>query len=277
MEICTFVEPQNGASYLDQLAFAQATERLGFHGFFRSDHLVAFEGDGLPGPSESWTVLGGLARETERIRLGTLVSSATFRHPAVLALQLANVDEMSGGRAELGLGAGWHAREHEAYGIPFPARRFDRFAEQLAIITGLWATPEGGSFDFAGEHYRLVHALAIPRPVQDHVPVIVGGGGPSRTPELAARYASEYNFFAGPGDDIPARFEIVRDAARAIGRDPEGMRFSVAVSLGHGVPIADARATVERVRATGADRLYLQLLDIRDLGYLERLAGAVLG
>jgi F420-dependent oxidoreductase-like protein len=276
MEICTFIEPQNGASYSDQLAFATATEQLGFHGFFRSDHFVTHHGDGMPGPSDSWTVLGGLARETSRIRLGTLVSSATFRHPAILAIQVANVDEMSGGRVELGIGAGWHEREHEAYGIPFPAKRFGILEEQLAIITGLWATPTGETFDFAGQHYRLDAAPALPKPVQARVPVIVGGGGPTRTPELAARYATEYNYFVTGDRDAAARFAAVRAVAEAQGRDPGDLRCSVATSLDYGLPLPEVVAKVDAARAAGADRVYLQFLDHRDLGFLEQVAHAVL-
>ena len=276
MEICTFIEPQNGASYDEQLAFATTTESLGFAGFFRSDHFVAFDGDGMPGPSDSWTVLAGLARETSRIRLGTLVSSATFRHPALLAIQVANVDAMSNGRVELGLGAGWHQREHEAYGIPFPAKRFGILDEQLAIVTGLWATPPGDTFDFVGEHYRLDAAPALPKPVQHRVPLIVGGRGPSRTPQLAARFATEYNFFARPGEDPTARFGVVRAAAAAAGRDPDDLRYSVATSLDHGIPLPEVAARVEVARAAGADRVYLQFLDHHDLGYLERVAETVL-
>lgn len=274
MEICTFIEPQNGASYDDQLAFAAATERLGFHGFFRSDHYLAFSGDGLPGPSDAWTILAGLARETNRIRLGTLVSSATFRHPGVLAIQVANVDAMSGGRAEFGLGAGWNEAEHRAYGIPFPAKRFGLLDEQLAIITGLWATPTGDTFDFSGEHYRLEDAPALPKPVQPRVPVIVGGGGPTRTPALAARFATEYNYFGG--EDPVAKFAAVRAASEAIGRDPGDLRFSIATSLGRGIPLPEVTAKVEAARTAGADRVYLQFLDHRDLAYLERVAAEVL-
>lgn len=276
MEICTFIEPQNGASYADQLRVARATEDLGFDGFFRSDHLVAFDGDGMPGPSESWTILGGLARETERIRLGVLVTAATFRHPSVLAVQVANVDEMSGGRAELGLGAAWHAREHAAYGIPFPERRFGILEEQLAIITGLWATPVGDTFSFAGDHYVLDAAPALPKPVQDRVPIIIGGGGPKRTPELAARFATEYNFFAGLGADIAGRFDVVRAAAAAAGRAPGDLRFSVATSLRPGIDLGEVRQRVAEAREAGADRVYLQLLDHRDLAALERIAAEVL-
>jgi len=277
VEICTFIEPQNGASYAEQLAWATATEQLGFDGFFRSDHYVAFSGDGMPGPSDAWTVLAGLARETARIRLGTLVSSATFRHPGVLAIQVANVDAMSGGRVELGLGAGWNEREHAAYGIPFPAKRFGLLEEQLAIVTGLWETPVGETFDFAGAHYRLDAAPALPKPVQSRVPVIVGGGGPARTPALAARYATEFNYFDMGREDPAAKFATVRAAAEAIGRDPDDLRYSVVKSLGRGLPIAAVEEKVAHARELGVDRLYLQFLDHRDLDALARVAAAVLG
>lgn len=274
MEICTFIEPQNGASYDDQLAFARTTEELGFDGFFRSDHILAFSGDGMPGPSDAWTVLAGLARETSRIRLGTLVSAATFRHPSMLAIQVANVDAMSGGRVELGLGAGWNDREHAAYGIPFPAKRFGMLEEQLAVITGLWASD--GPFDFAGEHYRLEAAPALPKPVQERLPIIVGGGGPAKTPALAAAYATEFNIFDREPTIAAEKFDVVRAAAEAAGRDPGDLRYSVVKSLGYGAPLPEVAAKVAHARSIGADRVYLQFLDHRDLGYLERVAEVVL-
>jgi len=146
MELRIFTEPQQGASYDDLLAVAGKAEDCGFAAFFRSDHFLRMgDGDGLPGPTDSWVTLGALARETTTIRLGTLVTSATFRHPGPLAISVAQVDQMSGGRVELGLGAGWFADEHTAYGLEFPdtVGRFDRFEEQLAVITGLWRTPPG--------------------------------------------------------------------------------------------------------------------------------------
>ena len=176
MDLRIFTEPQEGATYDDLLAVARATEELGFDAFFRSDHYLAFAGDGLPGPTDSWVTLGALARETSRIRLGTLVSAATFRLPGLLAIQAAQVDAMSGGRVELGLGTGWYEAEHLAYGIPFPAKRFDLLEEQLQILTGLWSTPVGGTFSFAGAHYRLEDSPALPKPVQQPLPLIVGGG-----------------------------------------------------------------------------------------------------
>src|SRR5450631_1023983 len=167
MDLNIFVEPQQGASYETLLAVARAAEDCGFDGFFRSDHYLAMgDGDGLPGPSDAWVSLAGLARETSRIRLGTLVSPATFRLPGALAVQVAQVDQMSGGRVTLGLGAGWYEREHTAYGIPFPGvrQRFDRLTEQLAVVTGLLSTPPGRTFSFDGEHYTLTDCPALPKP-----------------------------------------------------------------------------------------------------------------
>ncbi|HKH08595.1 MAG TPA: LLM class F420-dependent oxidoreductase [Agromyces sp.] len=303
MEVCIFTEPQQGASYGHQLAQAQATERLGFDGWFRSDHYLRMgPGDPMPGPTDAWTTLAGLARETSRIRLGTLVSSATFRHPGVLAIQVAQVDEMSGGRAELGLGTGWFGAEHAAYGIPFPERRFGMLEEQLAIVTGLWETPAGGHFDFAGDQYSLEHSPGLPKPVQQRMPLIIGGRGPRRTPALAARYATEFNIGFVGEDVIAEKFEGVRRACEAAGRDPATLRTSVALptviatdaatyrrrldavnadpDTFAGVNIAgrpeQAVEKVLRLRGLGADRVYLQLVDLRDLEHLELVAAEVL-
>ena len=180
-----FTEPQQGASYGDLLAVARRAESLGYGAFFRSDHYLTMgDGDGLPGPTDAWVTLGGIARETSTIRLGTLVTSATFRLPGPLAISVAQVDDMSNGRVELGLGAGWYEREHEAYGIEFPplGERFDRLEEQLEIITGMWATPIGETFESPGGRYPVTASPALPKPVQSPVPIIIGGGGPKRTP-----------------------------------------------------------------------------------------------
>lgn len=304
MQYCIFTEPQQGASYDDQLAFAQAAERLGFDGFFRSDHYLRMgDRDPLPGPTDAWTTLAGLARETSRIRLGTLVSSVTYRPPGILAIQVAQVDAMSGGRVELGLGTGWFEREHEAYGIPFPAKRFDLLEEQLAIVTGLWSTPVDQTFSFAGEHHRLVDAPPLPRPVQSRVPVIVGGAGPRRTPELAARFATEFNIGFQPEHVIAEKFAGVRAACERIGRDPATLRLSVALptlaaeseaelerraaNLGRTVGELDREtdivgsrdeivAKVERLAALGAERIYFQLLDLQDVDQVDYLGADVL-
>ena len=231
-----FTEPQQGATYDDLLAVALRAETLGFDAFFRSDHYMAMGGagraGGLPGPSDAWITLAGLARDTSSIRLGTLVTSATFRHPGVLAISVANVDQMSGGRVELGLGAGWYREEHEAYGLPFPdvAERFDRLAEQLEVVTGLWQTRPGERFDFAGEHVVLHDSPALPKPVQQPVPIIVGGAGRRRTPELAARFATEFNLPFGPIEQFLEQRGRVVEACAAIGRDPATLVFSTALT-----------------------------------------------
>ncbi|MBX3093870.1 MAG: LLM class F420-dependent oxidoreductase [Cryobacterium sp.] len=302
MDFRIFTEPQQGASYDDLLAVAQTAERLGFDGFFRSDHYLSMgEGDGLPGPTDAWTSLAGLARETSRIRLGTLVSSVTYRHPGILAIQVAQVDAMSNGRVELGLGTGWFEREHEAYGIPFPEKRFGMLEEQLEIVTGLWSTPEGSRFDFAGEHYRLVDSPALPKPVQSPLPVIVGGSGALRTPALAARFATEYNTTFGELDQFGPRIARVREACERIGRDPATLTLSMPGTVAVGATRADAErraATIGRsvgevakggfagtanevvdrvghLAGLGITRIYLQVLDLHDHEQLEFLASEV--
>ena len=310
MDLRVFVEPQQGASYADQLQVARHAEDLGFEGFFRSDHFLLMDewarpgSTGEPGPTDAWTTLAGLARETSRIRLGALVTSANFRHPGLLAIQVAGVDAMSSGRVELGLGAGWYAAEHAAYGVPFPdaPERFDRLEEQLAIVTGLWSTPVGERFSHAGVHYRLSEAPALPKPVQTPLPVIVGGHGKRRTPALAARYATEFNVgFSGP-EEVGRLYDGVRQACTEIGRDPGGMVLSVAHMLCCGTSdadltrrAADARQTVAGMRAAeafvgspaevvdrigrfadvGARRIYLQLNGLADLGHLDLVMAEV--
>lgn len=304
MEYCLFTEPQQGFSYDDQLAFAQSAERHGLDGFFRSDHYLRMgEGDPRPGPTDAWTTLAGLARETSRIRLGTLVSSVTYRVPSILAIQVAQVDAMSGGRAELGLGTGWFEREHEAYGIPFPPKRFDLLEEQLQIVTGLWATPDAETFTFEGKHHRLDAAPALPKPVQSRVPVIVGGGGPKRTPALAARYATEFNIGFVAEDVVAEKFAVVRAACEAIDRDPATLKLSVALPtiVGRDDAEIERRAAaigrtrsefddganivgtpeqvaekVERLRALGAERVYFQLMDLRDVEHADLVGAEVL-
>ena len=304
MEFTIFTEPQQGFSYDDQLAFALAAERHGFDAFFRSDHYMHMgPGDPLPGPTDAWTTLAGLARETSRIRLGTLVSSATHRIPGILAIQVAQVDAMSGGRVEFGLGTGWFEREHRAYGIPFPERRFDIFEEQLAVITGLWRTPVGETFSFTGDHYALTDSPALPKPVQSPMPVIVGGGGPRRTPEIAARYATEFNFGFQSDEVVAERITVVHAACERIGRDPATMKLSVALptfagstgaeiarradavhrdpaEIRNGVNlVGDAEEIAARVhglQALGIGRVHFQLLDMRDLSHLDYLGTEVL-
>lgn len=292
MEFCVFIEPQQGASYDDQLAIAQASEQLGFTGFFRSDHFMRMgSGSGEPGPSDSWTILAGLARETSRIRLGTLVSSATHRHPSILAIQAANVDAMSGGRVELGIGTGWFEAEHIALGIPFPEKRFALLEDTLEIVERMWSDADRVSYE--GAFYSLTDAPALPKPVQRRVPIIIGGGGPKRTPAIASRYADEFNIgFVSP-EVMSEKFATVREAAgerqlkysvaltTAVGRTREEYERRVS-TIGHDVStFADSAlgGTVSEVvdrlgdlQARGADRVYFQRMDLHDPDHLELLA-----
>jgi len=301
-----FIEPQFGATYDDQLAVAREAEALGFDAFFRSDHYLTMGGGlGEPGPTDSWVTLGALARETERIRLGTMVTAATFRHPGPLAISVAQVDAMSGGRVELGLGSGWYEQEHAAYGIPFPSlgERFERLEEQLAIVTGLWETPAGERFSYDGRHYQLGGSPALPKPVQTpRPPIIVGGWGKARTPRLAARYADEFNVpFAPQPEVFTGQVEAVRAACEAVGRDPASLVWSAAITVVCGedeaayarraaaigrdpaeLRVGVAAGTVAEVIEglggfveAGAQRLYLQVLDVGDLDHLRLLAAEV--
>lgn len=302
MELRIFTEPQQGADYTTLLRVARAAEDLGFGGFFRSDHYLHMGSvDGLPGPTDAWITLAGLARETSRIRLGTLVTAATFRLPGPLAIQVAQVDQMSGGRVELGLGTGWFADEHTAYGIPFPDDKFDRFEEQLAVITGLWDTALGETFDFTGKYYELVKSPALPKPVQQPVPVIVGGQGPKRTPRIAAQYATEFNIPFVSVADSAAQFDRVRAAVAARGRAADSMVYSNALvacvgtdeaeiarrAAAIGREVDELRANglagspaevadkIGRYREIGTQRIYLQILDLTDLDHLALIAEEV--
>ncbi|MGA8547288.1 MAG: LLM class F420-dependent oxidoreductase [Mycobacterium sp.] len=305
MDFRVFVEPQQGASYSDQLAVAQTAEALGFNAFFRSDHYLAMSGDGLPGPTDSWVTLGGIARETSSIRLGTLVTSATFRHPGPLAVAVAQVDEMSGGRVEFGIGTGWFEPEHLAYAIPFPPlrERFDRLTEQLELITGLWTSPIGEKFDYAGTHYAVNDSPALPKPVQQpHPPIIVGGMGANRTPALAATFADEFNVPFASLDTVKTQFERVREAVHSVGRPVDAMTYSAAfvvcagrddaeisrraAAIGREVDelrsnsplVGTPNEIVERLGSfadVGVQRVYLQLLDLSDLEHLRLFADGV--
>ena len=302
MDLRIFTEPQQGATYDTLLAVAKATEDLGFDAFFRSDHYLAMgSGDGLPGPTDAWITLAGLARETKRIRLGTLMTAATFRLPGVLAIQVAQVDQMSGGRVELGLGAGWFEQEHTAYGIPFPKEKFARLEEQLAIVTGLWATKPGDTFDFHGTHYDLTDSPALPKPAQAKIPVLIGGHGASRTPKLTARFADEFNMPFASIEDSERQFGRVRAAAEAIGRKADELVYSNAlvVCVGKDDQEVARRAAaigrevdelkenglagtpsevvdkIGRYAEIGARRFYLQVLDLADLDHLELISAQV--
>jgi F420-dependent oxidoreductase-like protein len=310
MDLRIFVEPQQGATYGQQLAVAQLAERLGFDAFFRSDHLLVIgeppaNPTGQPGPTDSWVTLGAIARETSTIRLGTMVTSATFRLPGPLAIAVAQVDEMSNGRVELGIGAGWYGDEHTAYGVPFPStgERFERLEEQLEIITGLWRCPADSQYSFEGQHYTVVGSPALPKPVQEGgPPVIIGGWGPKRTPRLAAQFAREFNVPFSPVNAFADQCTKVRDACIKAKRDPETVVFSVAqvICCGENQDELDRRAAVigrslddlranaitgspSEVRDTiaayseaGAQRVYLQCLDITDLDHVSLLGEQVL-
>ena len=245
MDLRIFTEPQQGADYDTLLKVARATEELGFDAFFRSDHYLAMGGDGLPGPTDAWITLAGLARETSRIKLGTLMTAGTFRLPGVLAIQVAQVDAMSGGRVEFGLGAGWFEAEHTAYGIPFPKEKFGRLSEQLAVITGLWATPVGKTFDFDGTFYQLKDSPALPKPAQGKVPVLIGGMGAKRTPELAARYADEFNVPFASIADTGTQFGRVREAVKA----RKNRSQSISTTDTHGSPASTASRSAARARS----------------------------
>ncbi|WP_086665227.1 LLM class F420-dependent oxidoreductase [Lentzea kentuckyensis] len=302
MELRIFTEPQQGASYDDLLRVARTAEDAGYGAFFRSDHYLRMGSvDGLPGPTDPWITFAGLARDTTTIRLGTLMTAATFRHPGPLAISVAQVDQMSGGRVEFGIGAGWYEGEHTAYGIPFPslAERFERYEEQVAIITGLWETPLGGTFSFEGKHYTLTDSPALPKPAQERVPVLIGGMGARRTPALAASYATEFNLpFVGI-DAAIEQYARVDAACEEIGRDPSEIIRSVALVACVGRTDADVarRAAaigrevdelkqnglagspaeiVDRIGAwrdaTGIQRVYLQMLDLADLDHITEIA-----
>ena len=301
-----FIEPQQGAGYERVLRLAQCAERLGFDGFFSSDHYLKMSAvSGMPGPLDTWTTMAGLARDTTRLRLGSLVTPVTFRHPGPLAIAVAQIDDMSGGRVELGIGSGWFENEHRAYGLAFPpiGIRHRMLEEQLAIITGLWNTPVGETFSFDGTHYQVSASPALPKPRQQPcVPIIIGGKGPKRTPRLVATYADEFNVSFPPIDVFTHHRGLVRAACEVRGRDPDSLVYSCALIVCCGADEAEferrARAidrapdelrrvglaglpgeVVERIaayRAAGVERFYLQTLDIDDLDHLELIATAVL-
>jgi F420-dependent oxidoreductase-like protein len=305
MKLRIFTEPQEGADYETLRNVAVATEDLGFDAFFRSDHyLKTGGGSGLPGPTDAWATLAALAVETSRIRLGTLMTAATFRLPGPLAITVAQVDQMSGGRVEFGLGAGWYEAEHAAYGIPFPplGERFDMLAEQLAVITGLWGTPDGETFSFGGTYYQVSDSPALPKPAQrPRPPVLLGGSGARRTPRLAARFADEFNAPFQSVQDSAAGFARIREACEAVGRYPASMTYSVAQTVCCGKDEAEFRrraaaiglepaqarehglggtpgevvAKIAEFAEIGAERVYLQVLDLSDLDHLSLIASEV--
>jgi F420-dependent oxidoreductase-like protein len=255
MRLRVLLEPRYGATWEQLLQMAMATEEAGFDAFFRSDH---FQGVGAVAlrPTDSWTTLAGLALSTSRVTLGTLMTAVTFRYPSQLAVEVATVDAMSGGRVELGIGAAWMEQEHRSFGIPFPPlrERFDRLEEQLSIITGLWSTPLGEKFSFSGQYYQLVECESFPvtghegsgSGVRPRPRIIIGGGGPRRTPALAARFASEFNTGGiGPRIDLADRFARVRHMAAELGRDPAELRMSTTLPVCCGSTVEEAQRRAE--------------------------------
>jgi F420-dependent oxidoreductase-like protein len=296
------LEPHHGATYAQILALAQATEEAGFDAFFRSDHYLGIDADETGyRPTDSWTTLAGLAVQTERVRLGTLMTASTYRHPGPLAIAVATVDAMSGGRAELGIGAAWYEREHRYFGIPFPplGERFDRLEEQLDIITGLWGTTPGERFSYHGKHYQLEECASIPRPAR-RPPIIIGGAGPRRTPALAARFADEFNAGLAPGTE--ERFARFRQFCEQAGRDPAQVRLSTTLpvccgttraeadrraaalgepgarmlSMGITGTTAEVAGRLAELQAAGADTVYLHLYDATDADHIRLLGAEVL-
>lgn len=299
VRVRVLMEPRHGGTYEQISALARTTEEAGFDAFFRSDHYLGVDpGDPDYLPTDSWTTLAGLARDTARVRLGTLLTAATFRLPGPLAVAAATADAMSGGRIELGIGAGWYGQEHEAFGIPFPGlrERFDRLEESLSVITGMWTAPRGVLFSHDGTAFRSSGLRTPPRPAQSpHPPIIVGGTGPRRTPRLAARFADEFN--AGFGSGAADRYAAFRQACEAVGRDPDEARRSIVIPVCCGADqvevdrrsevIGSPRLLDAAARGTssavadrlaglvdeGADTIYLHIYDIDDLDHV-RLLGA---
>jgi F420-dependent oxidoreductase-like protein len=309
------IEPQQGLSYAEQLEIARLAERLGFEAFFRSDHYRSFPGPDDNPTTDAWTVLAGIARETTRIRLGTLVSPVTFRHPGSFAKVVTTADEMSGGRIEVGVGAGWNEPEHTRLGLAFPeiVERADLMEDELAILHGLWEEPDGWSFE--GKKLRIESASFAPKPVQrPHPPIIVGGEGSPRSLRLAARYADEYNMSSSDPDSCAEAFVRLDEECRRIDRDPAAVAHSVMAGLLIGRDEAElagrvqaqlaivgeagtdaeawlktrrkrwvagtpteARAMVARLEAAGAQRIILQDLLPRDHGMIELAARELLG
>jgi F420-dependent oxidoreductase-like protein len=290
------------------LAIAKKAEALGFDAFFRTDHYINFDSDGLPGPTDAWVTLAALARETSRIRLGTLVTPVTFRYPGQLAIQVAQADHMSGGRVELGLGAGWNESEHKANGMPFPptGERFDLLEDHLAIVTGMWKTEIGKTFDHSGRRVSVEGSPGLPKPVQRDersggTPIVMGGWGAKRTPRLAAQYANEFNLPFAPVANVADQFAVVRAACEKAGRDPASMTLSCATvtcvgedeaafsrraeAIGQdpaqlratqlGGTVAEVKDRAEAFAAAGAQRLYLQVLDLSDLEHLDVIKEAL--
>ena len=276
MRLRILLEPHHGATYAQILALATAAQDAGFDAFFRSDHYLGIDaGDLTYQPTDSWTTLAGLAVQTSQVRIGTLVNASTFRLPGQLAVEVATVDQMSGGRAELGIGAAWYEREHQYFGIPFPAlgERFDRLAEQLAIITGIWDTPPGQRFSHDGKYYQVQDCASIPR-WASRPKIIIGGAGATKTPTLAARYADEFN--GALGLEVADRYaNFRRICADVVGRDPAEVRLSATLPVAIGASATDLQRRLESLGEPGARLLAAGVTGYGDdvLRALENLAG----
>src|SRR6188508_1334261 len=267
MRFALMLEPQQGMSYADQLASAKRAEANGFDAFFRADHFASFPGEPGQPTTDAWSVLAGLARETERIGLGALVSPVTFRHPGVFAKVVTTVDEMSGGRIEVGVGAGWNDLEHEQLGLAFPPikERADLMEDQLAILHGLWGEPDGWSFE--GHQVTIKEASFHPKPVdvpgRPRTPIggarprlLVGGQGSPRAYRLAARYADEFNLSSSGPEKARQAFAAVDAACEAIGRDPATLAHSTMAGVLIGRDdgeMADRLAAAVKAFSTGDD------------------------
>ena len=302
MDFRIFIEPQQGTTYDRISALALHAERLGFNGFFTSDHYLKMgDSDGLPGPTDAWTTLAGLTRDTNTIRLGTLVTPVTFRHLGSLVISVSQIDQMSGGRVELGLGAGWYEDEHKAQGLPFPdvGKRFDLLEESLEVLNAIWNLEEGELFNYDGKTIQFRNSMGLPKPKQEFgPPVIMGGIGKRRTPALVAKYASEYNTpFVSP-EGFATLVSVVKDTCAKWDRDPEDLIYSCAqvFCCGENETILSNRASaigreveelrvnglagtpdevrrkVEDFKQNGCDRFYLQILDDCDLEHLDLAA-----
>lgn len=306
MDLRIFTESQLGTTYDQLRRHALVAEQVGFGAWFTSDHLLTMGDHGPePGPTDAWTTLAGLARDTSTIRLGTLVTPATFRWPGHLAVQVAQVDQMSGGRIEVGIGSGWYGDEHAAMGIPFPdtGDRVDARDEYVEVLHGLWSTPAGERFSYDGEHFTLRDNPALPHPEQaPHPPLLIGGSGRERTPAIAARFADEYNGVFFEPDEFADMRAVVEAACDDAGRDPADLVWSNAQRCVVGADEADfvrraqaigsdpddlrgggvcgtpaeARQRLDELAAAGCERVYLQTIDVTDLEHLELLANELL-
>lgn len=310
MRIALMIEGQEGVTWDEWLAIAHTAEDHDIESLFRSDHYAAILGEGR-GSLDAWATLSGLAATTSRIRLGTMVSPATFRHPSVLARMATTVDHISGGRVEVGMGAGWYELEHEREGFPFPSvrDRFDLFAEQVEIVVRSWT--ETG-FDFAGAHYTLAGQTALPRPVQlPHPPLVLGGSARPRSAALAARFAQEYNTPGATPAQCAERRAALDRACSDAGRDPASLPLSVMTAcvvgadraevdrrleallrvLGETREANDVIASkpqwlvgtttevaeqIEAYREVGVERVFLQHLDHRDLDAIALIGDRLL-